>query len=328
MPAPLDPLVLAAQQSLGLAPNDPTDESLGLNLTGIPSGYLDLANGLTGRGNLSKTTSQGAIDHWADNPDAYDHVILAGKPLLGLCRLKGKGYEQRLHRKKIAGRNGESVKFLALEPAEFHIEWEMWMPAHWKCYQDLIPTLKNLKQLPTQPDFSDVVGGASTRGLVDVTFTPPAGGNPTPFTTSVLTVIGEDQGSPRVPATGSGTDPKVAETAAKAAAKLKKAPQYATPIIPIYHPFLAAIGVSQVHILRLHMPEDKDGKGTYIARIECLEAFTKTKSMVGTPQPLDPNALKSITAQRTRKPQTTQAQLRTFNPPPSTVQTSVDPALG
>lgn len=322
MPLPPDPLADAARTAL-------TTTASGTVPTTGPSGYLDISGGLlSNRGNLSKPQSKGSLDHWADNPDAYDHVILAGKPLLGLCRLKGKGFEQRLHRKKIAGRNGESVRFIALEPAEFHIEWDMWMPSHWQAYQKLIPTLKTLKRLPAKKppvvlDASqDESAGLATYNIDSGGFVHNEG-SVVQYLAAYKTAYG---------GTGSGADPKLLEMAAKVQRTETSAsqPSFATPIVPVYHPFLAALGISLVHILRLHIPEDKDGKGTYVARIECLEAYPpqKTKSKVEVPRTLDVNALKTLLAQKTGQPQFTTQDQKNYNPPPSNSTDAVGPQLG
>lgn len=311
---PYDPLAAAAQLALT------TTASSALTRQ-APTGYLDIRG--DHRGNLSLPQSKGPIDHWADNPDAFDQVILAGKPLLGLCRLKGKAYEQRLHRKRIAGVNGASVTFLALEPAEFHIEWEMWMPSHWQCYQELVPALKILKPLPTPPtppDFSDVTGGSSSK--ISVVTTAPGIHATEQFNFDVDQLNKGLYAGLSAP-TGAGVDPKAAQAAAEAKAKQQKhEQQFATPIFSIYHPFLAAIQVSLVHVIRFHIPEDKDGKGHYVARIECLEVPILKKSGVGKPRQMDPNALKTLTAKRTKKPSPPQTTAQTFNPPPSTTAAS------
>ena len=102
--------------------------------------YVDLLS----RGQHSKLGGEATSGSpfWEDNPDAWDAVYLGGMRIPGLCAVSGKGFEQRIDKKKTAGKHGAKLTHTGNDCADFEIAVRMWTPEHLRDFERLMRELK------------------------------------------------------------------------------------------------------------------------------------------------------------------------------------------
>jgi hypothetical protein len=71
-----------------------------------------------------------SVPFWGDAPDAWNTVVMAGKPLPGIAKVHGAAFDIRVDRKSIPGTHGEHLTTLGREPCDPEIEVKLWMPIH------------------------------------------------------------------------------------------------------------------------------------------------------------------------------------------------------
>lgn len=123
-----------------------------------------------GRGQPVLTVSTESLDvpFWSDSPDAWDTVIIAGRALPGVCRMKGK-VVRRVDRKNSTGTNGATVTYVGDDVAEFEITVRMWNDVHLSTYAELLAFLRD-KQSPDDANGlgSTIATGSSSKLVVKV----------------------------------------------------------------------------------------------------------------------------------------------------------------
>jgi hypothetical protein len=198
------------------------------------TGYEDI--GTKQRGESSNAAPQG-VPYWGEYPDAYDVVIIAGRPLPGLCSIKGKGYEMRAKHVKAQGKHGESTTYLANEPAEWVVHISMNTEQHLRDFEALVPLFKppaKPKPKPAKPT------------------TPPDA-----FTFAFAGL------APTVAASVQADFAPVAPTPQKDNSQ----PGY----VAISHPLLALYRISHCRIVQATIPAQKEDKGIWEVELHCRE---------------------------------------------------------
>lgn len=195
--------------------------------------------------------SASSAPFWGDQPDSWDAVYLAGVRIPGLCTVGGKGFEQRVDKKKTAGKHGAKITRTGNECADIDITVRMWTQEHLTAFEQLLKAVKPRKE----------VRATTTKTL-------PAGNRWEAYADQMV----YDGASPayrrlresQAPAQATKTSTKVIEKAVGGA-------------VPIYHPALALFGISKVVVLSATLPEPSS-QGEFQSRLKCIEYVEEGKS--------------------------------------------------
>lgn len=106
-----------------------------------------------------------AVPFWADSPDSWDTVVIAGRALPGICVMSGK-VVRRVDRKNSTGTNGETVTYVGDDVAEFEITVRMWTEAHLTTFAKLLSFLRDLKSPDDANGLGQLVTGATSKVTV------------------------------------------------------------------------------------------------------------------------------------------------------------------
>lgn len=273
---------------------------------GTPAAHQDIGSKQRGK---SSNAAPAGVPFWGTAPDSYDTVTIAGIALPGICAVKGKGFEMRAQHKKVAGEHGETLVYLANEPAEWQVHILMTTEEHLRAFERLVPIFKP----PHKPKAK-----ASTSG--DSNFALSFPGLPQVVQSDANVSLGLGQFGPTSYG-GVREDPTdttfTATTKGASSAGDKSAPAYVT----IAHPLLALFRITHCRIMRVGLPEQMEDKGMWQVTLDCREHVLSGKkdASVGTPGASTAdiagmaNAYADATKQRTQvAPSATSAGPRSF----------------
>lgn len=191
---------------------------------------------------------------WGSDPAAYEHVRFAKNIILpGICKISGRGFEQRLQRDKPAGTHGHSVKQLGIHPCKVQIEVRMWTPEHLQDFERLIPLLLAQKY--------------KTEVRAEAVYTERRADLFADETTNRSTLLGSFGFTPAASLNRPGTDTATQTRTVTVAA----GPQ----AVDVYHPMLALFKIRSVHIASVSIPEPTGDGDVWQARIECEQFINK-----------------------------------------------------
>lgn len=200
---------------------------------------------------IPEGTSPSGTPFWGEDPESWDSVVIKGQRLPGICAVKGKGFSQRLDRKKSAGKNGHSVTHLGVDCAKIEITITMWTEEHLRAWEKLIPLLKPRAKTQRTVDRYKL-SGAGTVGLQDQTTTV--------FNQSGTSDAGDRSGFQSL-------------TKSLAEKQKRVVSEGGPEPVPIYHPALSLYKIGAVIILSATFPEDQ-GKGVFTVKLDCEEFVT------------------------------------------------------
>jgi hypothetical protein len=202
---------------------------------------------------------------WGTDPGAWETVRFAKNILLpGNCRLKGKGFAQKLQRDSAAGTHGHKVKQLGIQPAKFTITVRMWTEDHLRAFERLVPLLKSqrykVETTSTAVGYTGTVAGATNAGF-----------------TSASAATGNEQGT--FVAGFSGVVPGTTQTT-------KKSTPAGPAALDVYHPVLALFKIRSVHITEVGFPEAGDDD-VWTSEIDCEEFVYRPSAVKAAASSLD-----------------------------------------
>lgn len=192
--------------------------------------------------------SPNAVPFWGEDPESWDTVIILGVRLPGICEVKGKGFHQRIDRKKSPGKNGCTYTHLGIEAAKFDLIIQLWTEQHLLDFAKLIPLLKPRKKTTKTVDRYKL-SGPNTPGLSGLS-------------SSGINKSGiNDQ---------SGFQGLTSSLAAKQKATVTEG---GPKPIPIYHPALALYQIRACMVIDASLPEKGKGKDgdMYTVHLSCEE---------------------------------------------------------
>jgi hypothetical protein len=123
-------------------------------------------DGSAGKPVLTVSSETLAVPFWSDSPDAWDTVVIAGRSLPGICKMKGK-IVRRVDRKNSTGTNGATITYVGDDVAEFEVTVRMWNDTHLASYAALIAFLRD-RQSPDDANGlgATIASGASSKLVV------------------------------------------------------------------------------------------------------------------------------------------------------------------
>lgn len=86
------------------------------------------------------------LSSWIEDPAAWSTCTIAGVKIPGLSSVDGKGFDNRVDRKKIPGSNGQRITQIGFDPADFTIRTRVWTKTQLNSYLAVVSSVKPKKK--------------------------------------------------------------------------------------------------------------------------------------------------------------------------------------
>lgn len=179
--------------------------------------------------------------HWDDDPESWDRLVLAGRPLPGLARVTGRA-GRKVDIRSPPGGDGARVRDRGYEPAQLEIELRVWSKAQ---LDELETALAQIHPRGANPPPRD----RAQRELADAQRALAVNGS-----------LGNDPGFQRRLRTLSRQ--------AEAERRSNDPLSHRTPV-DIVHPALSLLGIRSVYVTGVSVPELRGGE--LVTTISVLE---------------------------------------------------------
>lgn len=111
------------------------------SILGQPDVFLDLTPSID-----SPPLSGTELVFWGEDPAAWHTCTISGVKIPGLSRIDGKGFDNRVDRQKIPGKNGQRLVHVGYDPADFVISTRIWTKAQLQSWFSVVGAVRPAKK--------------------------------------------------------------------------------------------------------------------------------------------------------------------------------------